>query len=337
MIGKNISFINGLTIFQFLVELIVGSAMNFYFFKVGYKNFSSINNTGDLVAEDCQNYITYWLLFWSITGFTHAGTIFCRYIFIRYPEGLLLDGTKILKIVVVITVILFSFLIFIVHSPTLREKDFLKHSMKLKLCSMSNLDLQDEEFHRRSSIQPKLLTCAIASIFGFYILWMFCFSHKHAKKFKITKYRRNLYTLRSQSFILLTFLVYDNADQILNAFLETFSQNLGPYYIFCIWWTSHLVEKIVYSFVKNSWLIYSANRNFPEFCGYFAKPFPGKEKPRSLGMAYFNLRKLYFLLDVQPRQQHFSKLAPAKVTKVIFVKEANHGDKTRKKAKESEI
>lgn len=295
IIGKNLSFINWLTILQFIIELLVGSVMNFYFFKVGYKNLYTPNPSSEIVSDDCQNYITYWLLFWSITGFTHAGTIFCRYIFIRYAQGLLVDGTKILKFVVVITVVLFSFLIFIVHSPTLREKDFLKHSMKLKLCSMENLDLQDEEFHRRSSVQPKLLTCAVATIFGFYILWMFCFSYKHVKHFKILPYRRNLYTLKSQSFILLTFLAYDNADQILNAFLETFSSSLGPYYIFCIWWTCHLVEKVVYSFVKNSWLIYSASNYYPEFSGYFAKSYPGKDGPRPFGNKFFQPIVIYII------------------------------------------
>ena len=63
----------------------------------------------------CKYYITFWILYWVVVPIVNGGIIFTRYVYIRYAEGLIVEGNKILNYV---TCFVFLFaLIFIIIWP----------------------------------------------------------------------------------------------------------------------------------------------------------------------------------------------------------------------------
>ena len=214
-------------------------------------------------------------------GVSHAGVVFCRYIFVRYPEGLLVEGKSYLKTITVVFVSFYSFMTILYHTPLIRREDFIHNTLKGLICVKEGWDLNDEEFRKVSSIKPKLIMSMSAFFFGFYIIWMFRFSRRHSKLFKIPKYRRHLYSMTSQAVIATCIAIGIISDQILNLIIELNYQSLGPDGAFTLWWSWKLLENILYFVIKNIWLLFIMIR-YPEVCCYEGKYFPGQRKPRTM-------------------------------------------------------
>ena len=208
--------------------------------------------------------------------------MFCRYIYIRYPEGLLVEGNFYLKIITIVFVGLWSVMNILYYLPLFRKEEFIPNTLKGLICAKAEWDISDEEFRKVVSIKPKLSIWMTAFIFAFYIIWMYQFSRRHSKRFSILKYRRHLYTLTSQTVIATSIVFGIIFDQILNVLIELNYEYLGPDGAFKVWWYWKMVENILFFVVKNLWLIYIIMIKHPEVCKYEEKQYPDQEKPRAI-------------------------------------------------------
>ena len=118
-------------------------------------------------------------------------------------------------------------------------------------------------------------------IWIFYIIWMFITSIKISKNHKILNYRRNLLTIRSHALMSISILSYISIEQMLNKVLEIFYEDLAVKNVFAVWWTWHLMEKIVWFFLKHIFIIWEVKTTFPAFDGHFGEVYPGSERLRS--------------------------------------------------------
>ena len=123
----------------------------------------------------------------------------------------------------------------------------------------------------------------------FYVFWMAKYSFRKSKNHKIVKYRyvwlkikmtrmykmhifrRNLYTLKENTFLAFSLLLYGFLEQTSLKILESLSASYEPDQLFTIWWTSHLVIPIVFILFKNCYVLFSAFHEYPEFFGYQGK------------------------------------------------------------------
>ena len=279
MIGKKLSFINCIITWQLLLEVTIGTLLNIFFFNVGFINFFSEESPTSLVFNDCNNYVYIWVGFWTPTGLFHAANVFYRYIYIRYADALIIEERNVLNFVVILFFGLFSILTYSYHF--LNKGNQVNSTIKGHFCSMKTLNITNHELKIKLSLQPKMIVCITVALFGFYIFWMFNYTLKNVKKFKIIKYKRNLLSMKSQSVIALSMVLGLLADQFSNFLIERYYNTLGPVVSFKIWWTHHLIQILMYFLVKNTWLLMSATKYYPEFSGYFAKSFPGTEPPRT--------------------------------------------------------
>ena len=108
---------------------------------------------------------------------------------------------------------------------------------------------------------------------------MLLFSLRQVKKYKILSFRRNLLTMKEHTFISCCLLFYCGSDQMLMKIIESIHESTSVKDVFKLWWTTHLIEKILVFPFKNVLILVSA-RNFPEFHGYFGQIFPEQEKPK---------------------------------------------------------
>ena len=228
----------------------------------------------------------------------HGGLIFIRYVYIRYADELIIEGQKILNYIVLCFVFLFGLIFFIIW-PVLdnlkRGNDFPLNHHKGRVCTMLPLNFSDPAT-RREHQKPKIMICTlgktlylyfaknilffgIAAIWIFYVVWMLLFSLRQVKKYKILSFRRNLLTMKEHTFISCCLLFYCGSDQMLMKIIESIHESTSVKDVFKLWWTTHLIEKILVFPFKNVLILVSA-RNFPEFHGYFGQIFPEQEKPK---------------------------------------------------------
>ena len=212
---------------------------------------------------------------------SHTGLVFCRYIYIRYPEGLLVEGKSYLKIITIVFVSLWSVLNIVPYISLFRKEEFIPNTMKGLICAKAKWDNSDEEFRKVVSVKPKLYIWMTAFIFGFYIIWMFRFSRRHSKRFSISKYRRHLYSLTSQTVIATSICLGIIIEQVLNVLIELNYEYLGPDGAFIAWWALKMLENILFFVVKNIWLLYIIVVKHPEVCEYEGRQFPAQERPRT--------------------------------------------------------
>ena len=102
-------------------------------------------------------------------------------------------------------------------------------------------------------------------------------------------FRRNLHTLREHAAISLSLLLYIISEQITIKVLESMSHIYGPDVLFSIWWGLHLADKIAYFILKNLYIIYSAHKDFPEFCGFVERNRSQKPRPITLEIVRGNV------------------------------------------------
>ena len=132
-------------------------------------------------------------------------------------------------------------------------------------------------------MKPKITICSLGFILFFYTIWMLRFSLRQSKKHKIIKFRRNLLTMVETSVVGCSLLGYICFEQLNNFIIEyMYSSSYDVKYIFKYWFLFHVAEMILFLFLKNIWIIRSANLNFPEFNGLTGAKFPGQEAPRPI-------------------------------------------------------
>ena len=89
----------------------------------------------------------------------NSGLIFTRYVYVRYAEGLLIEGNKILYYVVSCFVVLFA-LIFIIIWPVfdhlIRGDEFPLNHLKGQICTKLPLNLTDPDTKRKHQ-KPKMI------------------------------------------------------------------------------------------------------------------------------------------------------------------------------------
>ena len=86
--------------------------------------------------------------------------------------------------------------------------------------------------------------------------------------------------MKENAIIAFGILFYLMLEQVLIKCLELISNSYEPDELFHIWWSVHLIEKIIFFVIKNIYVLYSAVKEFPEFTGNFGKSYPGKQSPR---------------------------------------------------------
>ena len=204
-----------------------------------------------------------------------------------------------MNFIMLVFVGLFSLLNFLYWGPLIKAvvtKKFTfngSHS-KQHQCKMLPIDYGgDMDVIIKLSYKPKILICTLALIFLFYVVWMYKFSLNFSKKSLILSFRRNIITMKTQTILTVSILLYLIYDQLVSKFNESFNSLIGPENAFKVWWTSRLIEKIVFIFVKNSFLLYQSYEQFPELFGLQGRQFPDQEKPRQIRLG-FNISSYNF-------------------------------------------
>ena len=232
------------------------------------------------IIKECKYYITYWLIFWIIPPFLNTGIILVRYVYVKYADLLLVEGRNLLNFLIVMVVTMFT-LCFIIFYPlynNLNNEDYPLNYLKGKICTHTKFDLKVD---LEKAVKSKLIVTAMAGIFLFYVICMYLNALRLSKRFKITKFNRNLLTFKEHTIFVVIIWAYIVFEQlILNNIIEHNYETLGERNVFRIWWTWHLVEKIVFFFVKNVYIIVNAGQNFSDYQGLVAKVYPGTEKPK---------------------------------------------------------
>ena len=96
-------------------------------------------------------------------------------------------------------------------------------------------------------------------------------------------------------------------EQLNNFIIEyMYSSSYDVKYIFKYWFLFHVAEMILFLFLKNIWIIRSANLNFPEFNGLTGAKFPGQEAPRPILYGIFFIDR-YTVLETLKFQSYTNK------------------------------
>ena len=107
----------------------------------------------------CKYYITFWISYWSVVPIIHGSLIFTRYVYVRYADGLIVEGNKILYYVVTCFIFLFA-LIFVLIWPVfdhlIRQDEFPLNHLKGQICTMVPLNFTNPDFRRKHQ-KPKII------------------------------------------------------------------------------------------------------------------------------------------------------------------------------------
>ena len=216
------------------------------------------------------NYASYWVFLLFI--------LFIRFIFTRYAHGLLHDQGSLFRKIVNSSI--FCFLLYIIlniYAHRMMRNSKQKRPIKMEICLQ---DLEELTSWDLDSLKIKMIIIFELSIFSVLSGWMWISSKKQTKKYTIPQYRQNILNFDQDFtlYILISSLII--FDQLLNAMLEFFSNNLGKSNIFKIWWFSHLSFFFLSHIISPYLIILSAYQQYPEFRGLRGKPFPGREPYR---------------------------------------------------------
>ena len=282
--GKNMTFINFLYLTIFTSNSVTVLFHVHFFFRVGNANLLENQGNDSDIHQLCANYISSWLTNIIINTVPWVVVIFCRFIYARYAHGLLLDGGKLFRKLVGVTMLFFC-LQLIFMWPVQYEMGAKKYSkiIKGRICTKSPIpeflgDQADAEF----SVRPKLITITITLICVFFTLYWTKAAKKERKRYKIPTLNKNVMNIDDNMMVVWLVGINSIVEQLFNILLEYFYAEMGVDRIFKIWWTYQLVMFIQLYLILPGVLIWNAYKKSTDFNGFKANPFPGQEKPKNI-------------------------------------------------------
>ena len=108
-----------------------------------------------------------------------GGLIFTRYVYVRYADGLIIEGRRILNFIVICFVSFYAVII-IIFLGRFSSYFSILDIHKGRVCTLLPLNFSDPETQRQHQ-KPKIITCSI----GMYVLN--CFSASHVNDYSLTR------------------------------------------------------------------------------------------------------------------------------------------------------
>ena len=276
--GRKISFINLLLALKFLLLALGSFCCAYFLFQLGFEHFfEEEDSSSEVNSYLCKTYLTSYMITYTFVTYPNLGIIFCRFIYIRYAQGLVDDMGKLLHRVILLSITVFSLhwmLIWPIRT-VLSDEDYTEF-IKGKICHQNPISELTQ-----SEIVGKLGVTMIVVLFMLALLHMKRSALKHSKVHHISKARRNILTFRQQTSFLHLILIILIVDQlIVNSVCQIFNNYLGTALVFKIWWIWNLVMFLVTYFLYPIKFIFLAWRDYPEFTDLRPNRFPGQESPR---------------------------------------------------------
>ena len=96
LLAKNSNVINHLLDVQFLLNLISSCVFVFFLFDLGAAHILDLERDSETIRIKCENFFFSWLILYTLTTFPSIAILFCRFIYVRYAQGLLIDMGRLL-------------------------------------------------------------------------------------------------------------------------------------------------------------------------------------------------------------------------------------------------
>ena len=281
---NQLNSINVMFLTFFLLNFVLASLQTFSLFNLGFTGFVEHPSEGDPFLWDCKVFMISWANYTVISLFLHFGMLFCRFIYTRYADGLLLMGKSLLHGLVCLMTVTFCIqhILFPIVKNVFHEENYPLNIIQGQICMKKNItQFQSVEQNKAFINRPKLMMIAFCSLMMMAALFMEFSAKKKANGYRIPKTRVNLMTMKQQCHYLVLLCLCVISGQITNIVIQVYYQKLGIDSVFNIWWVQHLLEMLLFHVVLNIWHFHNASTHLEQFNGLVAKQFPGQQKPRS--------------------------------------------------------
>ena len=268
----------------FILNIILVPLMIHYFFQIGMESFTKDTQCPDQELDSCKNYITIWMICSILNVLFNNGIIFCRFIYIRYANGLVTNGKKLLHILISCITGAFTFQWIGIQPLKYRfsNDNYPMNLLKGYICTKTKIPLiEDVDMSINFSIQPKLITISFCILLLFGNPYFTLSPHRMKRTCRIPKRKIHLLDLNMQNLYTASMILNFIIDQVLIGFIESNYKELGEDEVFRLWWGFHLLELLEIHLFAN-FLIVRNIQNIEEFHGYVGKTFSGQDKPRSM-------------------------------------------------------
>ena len=285
-----LTFINKMFLLLCTLDVILMTIQSTSMTNIGmHVIFTSSFLGSDGMLSNCTAYTVSRTLNNITTCFLNLGMMFLRFVYVRYPHGLLELGLNMFHEVVMLWV--GAFLIIVItsfYAESYVNGDKLEKILMFKICMLGDSVQIDQ-----SSGADELGSVVVgACIFTLFLLlsssYMFVSSKQKANIFSIPKRRRNLLTMSQQLLFILFFCL--NAFSIqCYSFLNTESyNNVERNKVFLVWWAHQYTYSIINNLLLKLWIIHDASSNLEYFDGTSEKtcteknnhPRPMRIQPR---------------------------------------------------------
>ena len=152
-LGRGLTFINVLLAIQFLISTFTSFFCSLALFNLG----SSQLFESHVDINSCKLYLTIYLVAYTLAGYLNLGSIFCRFIYVRYAQGLIKDKGKLFHQLVLVMITFFSLhWVLIWPIRTVLSNESYRSLIKGKICQQ----IQISELSQKD-LRGKLATTAV--------------------------------------------------------------------------------------------------------------------------------------------------------------------------------
>ena len=272
-LGRGLTFINVLLAIQFLIGTFTSFFCSLALFNLGSSQLFEYH----VDINSCKLYLTIYLVAYTLAGYLNLGSIFCRFIYVRYAQGLIKDKGKLFHQLVLVMITFFSLhWVLIWPIRTVLSNESYRTLIKGKICQqipISELSQKD--------LRGKLATTAVLILGTLALMYMSNTSLKRKTGCSIPKVRRNVISFEQHAFysrLYAFLLIFDQL--VINTFCQSFSTVIGTHSVFVFWWVWNLIMFIFLFILTPIIWIFWALRDFPEFTNLRGRRYPGQELPR---------------------------------------------------------
>ena len=236
----------------FFLNIFLVPLMTYFFFEIGMENFSQDAKSSADTIEGCKNYLTIWLTCIILNAFFNIGMLFCRFVYVRYANGLIMNGKKLFHILVccVTGAFLFQWLDIQPLQYHFFLKDYPMNLLKGYICTKTMIH-GDVHTNIDFSIKPKLIIISCSLLFLLANFYFTKSAHRRKRSHGIPKRRINLIDMKTQNMYAAVIIVNFIIDQTLIGIIQLNYETLGEQNVFKIWWIFHLWELIEVHVIAN--------------------------------------------------------------------------------------
>ena len=276
---KGISFINLLFLIQFSINCIVCCIFSYFFIKLGRYNFYEEKDDSLEQIDLCKHFFSFYVLLYTLSTISEVGIYACRFVYVRFAQGLLTDKGRLFHRILMVSITTFSFqwiIIWQIQQLLSSDDKGFRNMIKGKICNKEPILKNWDQ-----SLMPKIATVITLTLWALTLAFLQQNTKKHAAKYAIPKVRGNLITISQHSFFLFLSFFCLFGDQLVNILFEWFFNDIGGVDgVFNIWWFWNLFMFGISHIFGSAFVLYCACKECPEFIGLRGKPYPGTEKPR---------------------------------------------------------